>query len=152
MQPAAAADGVGAGLLVSAAWIAEHAPGLSNVSTVLAVSECGRSTIRAIRAYNDYNEEEVRAEVKYDLPPVGGESADERHVRADRHRRREEAAIRQLDGVAAVEHQHKKARLARESRHEGDERAREVAELRTLCARTLAKRRECVAVSADRTG
>ena len=70
-----------------------------------------RRATRAIvaRLDADFCDELVRGEVQYDLPPANGESEAAQKQRRDMHRRRE-AALRALDGVAAVEHRTLKAR------------------------------------------
>ena len=48
--------------------------------------------------------QQVHGEIAYDLPPADGEGDLETKQRRDMHRRREEAAVRALDGVASAEH------------------------------------------------
>ena len=115
-RPPRATEVVGKALRVSAAWIEENAPGLRDVTTTITFSDCGRYAVRSICAQNQYSEEEVHCEFSYELPPACGESVAERQARADVHRRQEESAIRQLDGVAAVEHRRKKTRRELEAR------------------------------------
>lgn len=104
-------------------WIAQEAKNLRDVKTEqLVLSDCKRFATRAICAHNILCGELVRCKVKYDVP-TSGEKVVDRENRADRHRRREEAVIRELDGVAAAEHRLKKAKLQRGLREQRQARA-----------------------------
>ena len=103
-------------------WIHEHAPGLRNFrSDQLVLSQCGRFATRLIEAENEYCEALVKGEIVYELPPANGESEFESMRRRDRHRRLEEAAIRELDGVAAAEHRAKRCKQRQDERAQEDE-------------------------------
>ena len=52
--------------------------------------------------------------VEYDLPPASGETKEEQKRRRERHRQREEACIRKLDGIAVEMYRRKRAQAARE--------------------------------------
>ena len=73
---------------------------------------CLKCAERARCIYSeDLEETEI---VEYDLPPVCGESKEEQKKRRDRHRQREEACIRKLDGIAIEMYRRKRAQAARE--------------------------------------
>lgn len=60
--------------------------------------------------------EQLQHEVKYDLPPVGGESEADQRRRRMMHRGREETALRALDLVAAACFKARRAELRRVQR------------------------------------
>ena len=107
-------------LLLQQRWIDEHVPNI--ILTAVESYErsaCGAFATRAIRAQNPASSEEVRAEVKYDLPPVEGESDEDQRRRRMMHRAREETALRALDNDAAVAFRAKRA-LQRQDLRERD--------------------------------
>jgi hypothetical protein len=115
---APSAFGLPGQLLVQPNWIAEHLHGLRDiVSGPLVRCDNGTHATRSITAYSEYVDEQVRGEVKYDLAPAG-ESDEDSRLRAAKHRGREEAALRALDGVAAAEHRTKKSKLQHDMREQ----------------------------------
>jgi hypothetical protein len=113
--------GLSESLLVQQRWVADHAPNLLEVTVgPLVFSSDGRTTTRNVFARLDNHQESLCSAISYDVPTTSSE----RKLYADRHRRREEVAIRELDGAAAAAHRAKKARLQqglRENRRDVDE-------------------------------
>jgi hypothetical protein len=119
--PAAApsAFGLPGQLLVQPNWMAEHLHGLRDiVSGPLVRCDNGTHATRSITSYSEYVDGLVRGEVVYDLPPAAGESNEDSRLRAAKHRGREEAVLRALDGVAEAEHRAKKSKLQHDSREQ----------------------------------
>ena len=109
-------------LAVQQQWIDEHTPGILELITEpLVLSACGRFATRTLRAQIDVCDEQQCAEVKYDLPPASGESAEQKKLRGNKHRMREEEALRALDVVAAAEHRAKRAKHMHDQRQQEDE-------------------------------
>ena len=101
-------SGLSDSLLVQPCWIAEHAPGLSDISAgPLILSSDGKGATRSVLARLDNQQEMLSCTVEYDVPTASSD----RKLVADRHRRREEAAILSLDSSAAAARRAKKARL-----------------------------------------
>ena len=95
-------------LLVRQQWIEEHVPNIILASVQpLVRSACGGFATRIIVAH-DENGEEIRVDIKYDLPP-GGECAEDRRRRRMMHRSREEEALRSMDRDAAAAFHAKRA-------------------------------------------
>ena len=113
--------GLSESLLVQQRWVADHAPNLLEVTVgPLVFSSDGRTATRNVFARLDNHQESLCSAISYDVPTTSSE----RKLYADRHRRREEVAIRELDGAAAAAHRAKKARLQqglRENRRDVDE-------------------------------
>ena len=130
-------------LLVSHSWIVSNAPQIQRLDVCrFEVSEDGEHATRKLDACIRPTEEELAADdfddeewednlenwayafVKYDMPPAD-ESAADRQRRTDRHRRREEASIRALDGEAAVTFRERKGALASLKRARDEEASRD---------------------------
>ena len=115
--------GLSESLLVQQRWVADHAPNLQELTaSPLVFSTDGSAATRRVFARIDSNQQEpLCSTVSYDVPTTSSE----RKRFADRHRRREEAAIRELDVAAAAVHRAKRARLQkgllREQRQDVDE-------------------------------
>ena len=104
--PPLAIAGLPQHLLLQPSWIAEHASNLRDVSAGPPVlSSDGKGATRNIFARLDNQSEQLSVTIEY----IAGCSSDLKLL-ADRHRRREEAAILSLDCSAAAEHRAKKAR------------------------------------------
>ena len=118
-QAAAARDGSAAntaGLLVEAAWISKNIPGIQQVhASELVLSPAkqhGKRTISAVSSTPGGSSCEVSACVKYTPQPADRESENASKRRGDRHRRREERALRSLD-LSGSTQQHSTAESAR---------------------------------------
>jgi hypothetical protein len=111
-------------LLVQPAWVREHAPGIRRLEATGQQEDGVLKKILHAHVDDPTGDGEMMVErtVVYDLP-MPGESSAEAAARADRNRRREEQAIRELDVVAAIEHQQKEA--ARKAARRDEERSRE---------------------------
>ena len=98
-------------LLLEQRWIDEHVPNIVLTAVEPFVrSTCGAFAERIICAQNAVSSEEVRTKVKYDLPPVEGESdKDDQRRRRKMHRGREEMALRALDDDAVAAFRAKRA-------------------------------------------
>jgi hypothetical protein len=120
--------GLEAQLLVQDSWMDEHVPLLrSIVVEPLVLSPGRRHATRALSAHHEQSTgESLHGIIEYDLPPAAGETAAQGKLRRDRHRRREEAVLRALDGDAAEEHR------ARRAVQKADEREHEDAIAATL--------------------
>ena len=138
-------------LLVKPTWVRAHAPGVHRLEVTCLQHRNGTAE-RKLRAQVDdlSTEGEVTERVAsymYDLP-VASETLAEAAARGDRNRRREEKAIRELDGIAAVEHQAKKAKQQAVRRDE--ERAIQ-AELSTILDDLVSKVAATKAWTEDRS-
>jgi hypothetical protein len=112
-------------LHVSEAWRRQHTPAIQRLEvSALAYQPGGSKATRILTAHIEKRDEDGRLalhhaslQVEYDMP-LPGESAGDAVKRTDRHRRREEAALRQLDEEAASEHRARKARKLQKQRAE----------------------------------
>ena len=103
-QPWEALFGLSDKLLLEQRWIDEHVPNIVLMTVEPYIrSACGAFATRSILAQNTASSKTVRAKVKYDLPPVEGESGEDQRLRRRMmHRGREESALRALDDDAAA--------------------------------------------------
>ena len=104
-------------LLVQPAWVQREVPAIVELDVFETEVSDGVIT-RLLRARvdlfdGDLTEREVT--VTYEAPAADESSADTA-ARLKRDRRQEEGALRELDGVAAVEHRHQKAKERQEAR------------------------------------
>lgn len=95
-------------LLVSATWIRKHTPGIKSLEVSSLQLYDGTMAARRLRSGLEGSNCACEVSVEYDLPRPG-ESSEDAARRADRNRRREEKALRDLDSEAAVEHRARKA-------------------------------------------
>jgi hypothetical protein len=95
-------------LLVSATWIRKHTPGIHYLEVSSLKLYDGTVSARRLRSRLEGSDCAHEVSVEYDMPPPG-ESSEDAARRADRNRRREEKALRNLDSEAAVEHRARKA-------------------------------------------
>ena len=103
-------------LLVQRDWIQRHLPGVQMLEPPSPVpTEKGQHAKRSLAAVVSTpggSMQQLESEVSYTLPPAHGESGSAAKRRNDRHREREETALRKFDvsGVAVAESRAKVAR------------------------------------------
>jgi hypothetical protein len=95
-------------------WIRDNVPNIQKLEVfVLQVTQAVAT--HKLRAHCEGSECIREISIEYDLPPPG-ESGNDAARRADRHRRLEERALRELDGIAATEHRARKAKQRQQAR------------------------------------
>ena len=124
-QPGSGGSAAGSSLLVQPGWVDEHAPGVQQLSvSALVVSPGKQHATRSISAVVTTplgTKRPASATVAYTLPPEG-EPASAAKRRDDRHRRREERAIRSMDFSEAVQaHAEAEAERKSSARDEGNQ-------------------------------
>ena len=102
-------------LHVDGSWIREHLPRLKHLEVSALELQNPALATRKLRACMESSELLQEVTVQYDVPAAGEAGADAAR-RADRHRRREEKALRNLDGSAAAEYRAAKAQERQLSR------------------------------------
>ena len=113
-QPGGSGSAAGSSLLAQPGWIHEHAPGVKQLSVSAPIVSPGRQhemrSLSAVVTTPLGTKRPASATVDYTLPPEG-EPASAAKRRDDRHRRREERAIRSMDFSEAVQAHAEAARL-----------------------------------------
>ena len=124
-QPGSSGSAAGSSLLVQPGWIHEHAPGVKQLSVSAPVVSPGKQhemrSLSAVVTTPLGTKRPASATVAYTLPPEG-EPASAAKRRDDRHRRREERAIRSMDFSEAVQaHAEAEAERKSSARNEGNQ-------------------------------
>ena len=116
------ADVPESGLLVGLSWVSDNCNNINSfrAGAMTVVGDGPRAAqvaTRMVYAQVELSDEteELELEVEYDLPPAESSKAQKERW-AEKHRLRENAVLRQLDGMAQAEHRVLKAQQRREQR------------------------------------